>query len=50
MTEAMSTIDWVGLVGPILFYVVSLAVYYIYEGKRERRLRSEYGEVTADDS
>lgn len=48
MSGALSTVDLLGIVGPIVFYVVSLAVYYVYEGKRERRIKEEYEEVSTN--
>lgn len=44
MSGALSAVDLLGIVGPIVFYIVSLAVYFVYEGKRERELEEEYGE------
>lgn len=41
----MSLIDWVGLVGPYVVFFVLLIVYYVWERKRERRLRAQYPEV-----
>ncbi|MFC4450301.1 hypothetical protein [Halorussus aquaticus] len=40
----MSTIDWLGLAGPYVVFFVLLIVYYVWEGKRERRLRERYEE------
>ncbi|MFB6268522.1 MAG: hypothetical protein ABEH83_01160 [Halobacterium sp.] len=48
MSGALSTVDVVGIVGPIVFYVVSLVVYYVWEGKREQRINEQYEEVTGD--
>ncbi len=42
---AMSTIDWLGLVGPYAVFFVMLIVYYVWEGKREQQLRERYDEV-----
>ncbi|ELZ08342.1 hypothetical protein C479_13423 [Halovivax asiaticus JCM 14624] len=41
---AMSTLDWIGLVGPFAVYLVLLVVYYVWEGRREERLREEYAD------
>ena len=41
---AMNTLDWLGLVGPYAVFFVTLVVYYVWEGKREKRLRERYGE------
>lgn len=41
---AMSLIDWVGLIGPYVVFFALLIVYYVWEGKRERRLREQYTE------
>ena len=38
----MSTLDWLGLIGPYVVFFVALIVYYVWEGRRERRLRLEY--------
>lgn len=38
----MSALDWIGLVGPYVVFFVMLIVYYVWEGRRERRLRREY--------
>ncbi|AGB16802.1 hypothetical protein Halru_2215 [Halovivax ruber XH-70] len=43
---AMSTLDWIGLVGPFAVYLVLLVVYYVWEGRREERLREEYADET----
>lgn len=49
MSQAMSTIDWIGVLGPIAFYIVSLITYYVYEGRREERLKDKYStEVSTD--
>lgn len=46
---ALSTLDWVGLVVPFVVYFVMLVVYYVWEGRREERLRDEYDtEVNTD--
>ncbi|WP_224268735.1 hypothetical protein [Haloprofundus salinisoli] len=39
---AMSTLDWVGLVGPFVVFFVMLVGYYVLEGRREKRLREQY--------
>lgn len=41
---AISLIDWFGLIGPYVVFFVSLIVYYVWEGKREQRLREQYTE------
>ena len=41
---AMSTLDWFGLVGPYVVFFVMLIAYYVWEGKREQRLRERYDE------
>lgn len=38
----LSTLDWVGLVGPYAVFFVMLIAYYVLEGRREKRLREEY--------
>lgn len=44
MVAGLSTIDLLGLVGPFVVYFVLLIVYYVWEGRRERRLRRRYDE------
>lgn len=44
MVAGLSTIDLLGLVGPFAVYLALLLVYYVWEGRRERRLRSRYDE------
>lgn len=45
----LSTLDWLGLVVPFVVYLAMLVVYYVWEGRREERLREEYSEeVNAD--
>lgn len=39
---AMSTLDWLGLVGPYVVFFGMLIAYYVLEGRRERRLREQY--------
>ncbi|WP_254544025.1 hypothetical protein [Halomarina pelagica] len=39
----MSVIDWIGLIGPYVLFFLMLIAYYVLEGRRERRLRREYG-------
>ncbi|GAB7094191.1 hypothetical protein JCM30237_13430 [Halolamina litorea] len=41
---AMSTLDWLGLVGPYAVFFLMLIVYYVWEGRRERALRERYEE------
>ncbi len=41
---AMSILDWLGLIGPFVVFFVMLIVYYVWEGRRERRLRERYEE------
>ncbi|MDL5361839.1 hypothetical protein [Halalkalicoccus sp. NIPERK01] len=38
----LSALDWIGLVVPFVVFFVMLIVYYVWEGRRERRLRREY--------
>ena len=40
---AMSTLDWLGLVVPYVVFFVMLIAYYVLEGRREERLREQYG-------
>ncbi|SEW09842.1 hypothetical protein [Natrinema salifodinae] len=40
-----SSIDLVWLFGPFAVYLVMLAVYYVWEGKREQRLKERYEEA-----
>ena len=40
----MSTLDWVGLVVPYVVFFVMLVAYYVLEGRREKRIREQYGE------
>ncbi|UPM44382.1 hypothetical protein [Halocatena salina] len=40
----INVIDWIGLVGPYIVFFGMLIVYYVWEGKRERRLRKRYTE------
>ncbi|AAG19341.1 MULTISPECIES: hypothetical protein [Halobacterium] len=46
---AVGTLDWIGLFAPFVAYLVALVVYYVWEGRRERRLRERYG-LTGDHS
>jgi hypothetical protein len=46
MASGITTIQWLGLVGPFLLYLLGLGIYYVWEGRRERRLREEYAEST----
>ncbi|WP_459807943.1 hypothetical protein [Halopiger thermotolerans] len=39
------TVDLIWLFGPFAVYLVMLGVYYVWEGKREERLRERYEEV-----
>ncbi len=41
-----SPVNMVLLFGPFAVYLVLLAVYYVWEGRRERRLREQYEEST----
>ncbi|MFC3958077.1 hypothetical protein [Halovivax cerinus] len=43
---AMGTLDWIGVVGPFTVYLLALVVYYVWEGRREERLREEYADET----
>jgi hypothetical protein len=38
----LSTVDWLGLVVPFAVFLTMLIVYYVWEGRRERRLRERY--------
>jgi hypothetical protein len=40
----MSAIDWLGLIVPFVVYFVMLVVYYVWEGRREKRLRENYAD------
>jgi hypothetical protein len=42
---AMNMLDWFGIIGPYAIFFVLLIVYYVWEGKREQRLRERYEEV-----
>ena len=42
MQEANS-VDLALLFGPFVVYFVLLVVYYVWEGRRERRLHEKYG-------
>ncbi len=44
--SGLSTLDWIGLVGPYAVYFVLLLGYYVVEGRRERTLRASYSEET----
>jgi len=39
---AVGTLDWVALVVPFVVYLLALVVYYVWEGRRERRLRERH--------
>jgi len=39
----MSTLDWFGLIVPFVVFLTMLVVYYLWEGRRERHLRTKYG-------
>ncbi|RZV11202.1 hypothetical protein BDK88_2447 [Natrinema hispanicum] len=41
---ANSSVDLVWLFGPFVVYLVMLGVYYVWEGRREKRLREQYEE------
>jgi len=41
---ANSSVDLVWLFGPFVAYLVMLGVYYVWEGRREKRLRAQYEE------
>lgn len=45
MIEGLSTVDAIGFFGPFVMFVVALVVYYIWEGRREERLRERYSEA-----
>ncbi|WP_336036801.1 hypothetical protein [Halobacterium yunchengense] len=44
----MGLIDWAGLVVPFVVYLLLLVVYYVWEGRREKRLRERYREEIED--
>ncbi|MFW5896040.1 MAG: hypothetical protein ACOCUA_01505 [archaeon] len=48
MAGALSTIDLIGLVVPFVVFFVLLVVYYVWEGRREQRLREQYEEEMTD--
>ena len=41
---ANSSVDLVWLFGPFVVYLVMLGVYYVWEGRREKRLQAQYEE------
>ncbi|RKD88950.1 hypothetical protein [Halopiger aswanensis] len=43
--SASNMVGQVWLFGPFAVYLVMLGVYYVWEGKREKRLRQEYEET-----
>ncbi len=42
MVQGLGTMDMIGLFAPFTIYIIGLVVYYVWEGKRERRLRDQY--------
>ncbi|ELY57843.1 hypothetical protein [Natronococcus jeotgali] len=40
-----SSVNLVWLFGPFAAYLVMLGVYYVWEGRREKRLRRRYEEA-----
>lgn len=40
----LSLIDWLGLLVPLVVFLVMLVVYYVWEGRREQKLRRQYEE------
>lgn len=42
MASGMSTLDLIGFVGPLLVLFLLMIVYYVWEGRREKRLREQY--------
>lgn len=44
MSGGMGLLDWIGLIVPFVVYLLMLIVYYVWEGRREQRLREEYRE------
>ncbi|WP_306052561.1 hypothetical protein [Natronococcus wangiae] len=40
-----SSVDLIRLFGPFAVYLVMLVAYYVWEGKREKRLRQQYEEA-----
>ncbi|AOW80144.1 hypothetical protein HTSR_0960 [Halodesulfurarchaeum formicicum] len=45
MPAGLGLIDWLGLVVPFTLYFIMLWVWYVWEGKRETRLRKEFEEA-----
>ena len=41
----IATVDLIWLFGPFAVYLVMLGVYYVWEGKREKRLERQYEEA-----
>ncbi len=39
------SVELIWLFGPFVLYLVMLVVYYVWEGKREQRLRERYEEA-----
>lgn len=48
MAGALSTIDLLGIIVPFVVFFILLVVYYVWEGRREERLREEYKEEMND--
>ncbi|WP_232688404.1 hypothetical protein [Halobacterium zhouii] len=46
----VNTLDWVALVVPFVVYFLMLIVYYVWEGRREQRLREQYDETNTDET
>lgn len=44
----MSFIDWAGLLVPLVTFLLMLVAYYVWEGRRERRLRRQYGDAAGE--
>lgn len=42
--QASGVVDFTYLFGPFVVYLCLLVVYYVWEGRRERRLREQYRE------
>jgi hypothetical protein len=42
MPMGLSTLDWLGLFVPLFVYLTLLVVYYVWEGRRERKRREQY--------
>lgn len=45
MPDGLGLVDWLALVVPFALYFIMLWVWYVWEGKREKRLRTEFEEA-----